>query len=128
MRSFLTFLIEAQATRDQFERAMWQIVDAKIYRFYGLRADNHHTPLVVGQVAPLSQDWSDKKWPFTLGGTSAIDVKDWAHLIDYSGRDFVLLGSNDAWPGSDTSELVMQKAVVLAVWHESDLVQPFWCP
>ena len=99
-----------------------QIIKKQRYAHYGVRVDNN-TALRVGERAPASSDWSDDDNPKSLAGTAAVAVADWKRVSNYSGRDLVLLGSEDASPGADRSEIVMTDAVVLGIWT---LPSGFW--
>lgn len=104
-------------------------------QYFGLRAltQNSETgefeTAEVGGIVQNSYIWNDGENTGTqLDGVSAIKINE-ADIdeIDQAIRELqpylanakqvVLLGSDDAEPGEDNHERIMQNAVVLAVWN-----------
>lgn len=120
------------------------IIEKGEYEHYGIRAvaslSDHFTEswlkktgqsvepvaLTVGQIAPASYRWEDgNNTDEELGGTCAIQIPSaWDGSLErpieavssYLGKQLALLGCYHVSYGEDNGEIIMQDAVVLAIW------------
>ena len=99
-------------------------------RHHGLR-DGEFTPLCVGDYAPCSYSWDDgEPTDEELCGTCAVclepgccqtteeAIKLFARYDCGWPGQFLLLGGDGGLHGDDNGELILQRAVVLAVWEQ----------
>jgi len=91
------------------------------YPCVGLRVVSNNT-IQRGDTLPPSYRWVDgEPTDELLDGTSAVDIKSRGSIpCDYRGTRVLVVGGTDVGSGEDVGEVLVEHAVVLAIYEFED--------